>query len=78
MPGNFCTNISPIAQWRIKAQAYKLAGETCDFCQKTIFPPRDLCPECELPNEKVKGGFSLVEGNVADLNHHPNIERRGG
>lgn len=33
--------------WRLKAQRYRLAGETCPHCQEKIFPPRDVCPHCE-------------------------------
>ena len=33
--------------WRLKAQRYRLVGETCPNCAKKIFPPRDVCPHCE-------------------------------
>lgn len=32
--------------WRLKAQRYSLVGEECNNCEKKIFPPRDLCPDC--------------------------------
>lgn len=35
--------------WRLAAQRYQLAGELCPHCGVTIFPPRDVCPECAKP-----------------------------
>lgn len=35
--------------WRIKKQRYSLIGEVCESCGNKIFPPRDVCPECEAP-----------------------------
>jgi len=35
--------------WRTRSQRYSLTGEICDKCQTHIFPPRDICPECEAP-----------------------------
>ena len=35
--------------WRIKKQRYALVGEVCESCGTKIFPPRDICPECEAP-----------------------------
>jgi uncharacterized OB-fold protein len=35
--------------WRTRNQRYALVGEVCDTCGNAIFPPRDLCPECEAP-----------------------------
>lgn len=35
--------------WRLQQQRYRLVGEVCDKCGTPIFPPRDLCPECEAP-----------------------------
>ncbi len=32
--------------WRLNKQRYALEGEVCTHCQATIFPPRDICPEC--------------------------------
>lgn len=32
--------------WRLKSQRYSLVGEVCPHCEKKIFPPRDICPEC--------------------------------
>jgi len=34
--------------WRLRAQRYRLVGEVCDKCGAKIFPPRDVCPECEV------------------------------
>lgn len=35
--------------WRLQEQRYKLVGETCDHCGVKLFPPRDVCLECEAP-----------------------------
>ncbi len=35
--------------WRTKSQRYGLVGEVCEKCGSKIFPPRDICPECEAP-----------------------------
>jgi uncharacterized OB-fold protein len=35
--------------WRIRKQRYSLVGEVCGHCGVKIFPPRDICPECEAP-----------------------------
>ena len=35
--------------WRMKSQRYGLVGEVCEKCGSKIFPPRDICPECEAP-----------------------------
>ncbi len=33
--------------WRTNGQRYQLIGEECPNCGTKIFPPRDVCPECE-------------------------------
>jgi len=35
--------------WRLQQQRYRLEGEICEKCGAMIFPPRDVCPECERP-----------------------------
>ena len=35
--------------WRLQQQRYRLVGEICEKCNARIFPPRDICPECEAP-----------------------------
>jgi uncharacterized OB-fold protein len=35
--------------WRLQQQRYRLVGEICERCNSRIFPPRDVCPECEAP-----------------------------
>lgn len=35
--------------WRWQKQRYALVGEVCPKCGHKIFPPRDVCPECEAP-----------------------------
>jgi uncharacterized OB-fold protein len=32
--------------WRLRKQRYALVGEVCPHCDKKIFPPRDICPDC--------------------------------
>lgn len=35
--------------WRTRNQRYALVGEVCESCGVKIFPPRDICPDCEAP-----------------------------
>jgi uncharacterized OB-fold protein len=35
--------------WRTRNQRYSLIGEVCETCGGKIFPPRDICPECDAP-----------------------------
>jgi uncharacterized OB-fold protein len=35
--------------WRLKSQRYRLTGEVCLKCGAKLFPPRDVCPECNKP-----------------------------
>ena len=35
--------------WRLQQQRYRLVGEICERCGARIFPPRDVCPDCEAP-----------------------------
>lgn len=35
-----------LTSWRLRPQRYSLVGESCSHCQAKIFPPRDICPEC--------------------------------
>ncbi|MEW5986997.1 MAG: Zn-ribbon domain-containing OB-fold protein [Chloroflexota bacterium] len=35
--------------WRLQSQRYNLVGETCPKCGVKLFPPRDVCLECESP-----------------------------
>lgn len=37
---------SPSRYWRKKKQYLGLVGEVCPHCDFSIFPPRDLCPNC--------------------------------
>lgn len=32
--------------WRLRKQRYGLVGEVCPHCDAKLFPPRDVCPEC--------------------------------
>ena len=38
-----------VRNWRLRQQMYRLEGEICEHCNGKIFPPRDVCPECEAP-----------------------------
>ncbi len=42
--------------WRLKKQRYALIGEVCPHCGAKIFPPRDVCPEC---NREAKTTFQF-------------------
>lgn len=33
--------------WRLRQQRYALVGEVCEHCDSKIFPPRDVCPDCD-------------------------------
>ncbi len=35
--------------WRLQDQRYALVGEVCTKCGAKLFPPRDVCPECNKP-----------------------------
>jgi uncharacterized protein len=39
--------------WRLQSQRYQLVGETCDSCGVKLFPPRDVCLECEAPAQEL-------------------------
>ena len=39
--------------WRLQEQRYKLVGETCNNCGVKLFPPRDVCLECEAPAQEL-------------------------
>jgi hypothetical protein len=38
--------------WRLQQQRYRLVGEICEKCDARIFPPRDVCPECEAVGQR--------------------------
>ncbi len=39
--------------WRLNGQRYQLQGEQCEHCGASIFPPRDVCPDCAEPAQEV-------------------------
>ncbi len=39
--------------WRLQEQRYKLVGEECDNCGVKLFPPRDICLECDAPAQEL-------------------------
>ncbi|MGD8968320.1 MAG: Zn-ribbon domain-containing OB-fold protein [Anaerolineae bacterium] len=38
--------------WRLQQQRYRLVGEICEKCGARIFPPRDVCPDCETVGQR--------------------------
>lgn len=32
--------------WRLKKQRYNLIGQKCPICDITLFPPKEICPNC--------------------------------
>lgn len=47
--------------WRLKKQRYGLVGEWCPHCDKPLFPPRDVCPNC---GDKAEEEFKKYRENV--------------
>ncbi len=39
--------------WRLNQQRYQLMGEECPSCSVKIFPPRDVCLECNAPAKEL-------------------------
>jgi uncharacterized protein len=39
--------------WRLNQQRYALVGEVCPNCGIKLFPPRDVCIECEAPAKEL-------------------------
>lgn len=39
--------------WRLRTQRYSLVGEVCPNCGVKLFPPRDVCLECEAPAKEL-------------------------
>ncbi len=39
--------------WRLQSQCYSLVGEECNNCGTKLFPPRDVCLECEAPAKEL-------------------------
>lgn len=39
--------------WRLNQQRYALVGEVCPNCGVKLFPPRDVCLECEAPAKEL-------------------------
>jgi uncharacterized protein len=39
--------------WRLQKQRYGLVGEVCPNCNVKLFPPRDVCLECEAPAKEL-------------------------
>lgn len=48
--------------WRLRSQRYNLEGVICEGCGTKLFPPRQVCPECE--SRKLKPYRFSGEGGV--------------
>jgi len=57
--------------WRLQQQRYRLVGEVCDGCGTPIFPPRDVCPECEAPAKTLFAFSGRGEVYSFSAVHHP-------
>lgn len=57
--------------WRNRNQRYGLVGEVCETCGVKIFPPRDICPECEAPAKTPYTFSGLGEVYSYSTVHHP-------
>jgi len=57
--------------WRLQQQRYRLVGEVCERCGFRIFPPRDLCPECEAPAKTLFAFSGRGEVYSYSTVHHP-------
>ena len=58
--------------WRLRAQRYRLEGSSCPGCGRLLFPPRTLCPQCNLQpagNTGKRGFGSSLPGRDADQLH---------
>lgn len=43
--------------WRLQEARYQLVGVVCNCCESKIFPPRDICPNCNS-NSNIPFTFS--------------------
>ncbi len=34
--------------WRLQQQRYRLTGQVCEHCNEMVFPPRTVCPKCQV------------------------------
>jgi len=51
-----------VPHWRLSKQRLRLIGEICLNCEVVIFPPRDICPNC---NQEARTPYELSgKGNV--------------
>jgi uncharacterized OB-fold protein len=57
--------------WRTRHQRYALVGETCEGCGSKIFPPRDICPQCEAPAKTPYTFSGLGEVYSYSTVYHP-------
>lgn len=51
--------------WRLREQRYRLKGEICECCGKTVFPLRDICPVCNRETGNIKVSIIGVESGVS-------------
>jgi len=57
--------------WRLREQRYRLVGEICNKCGARIFPPRDVCPECETVGQREVAFSGQGEVYSYSTVHHP-------
>lgn len=57
--------------WRLQQQRYRLVGEICEACGARIFPPRDVCPECETVEQRDVAFSGKGEVYSYSIVYHP-------
>jgi uncharacterized OB-fold protein len=51
--------------WRTKKQRYSLQGDVCVYCERTVFPPREVCPHCHKPMQVQAGQIQPAQVHFA-------------
>jgi uncharacterized OB-fold protein len=65
--------------WRLEEQNYRLVGEECQRCGSKLFPPRDVCPECnKSPYHENSEGTAATTVPEVFLNYFRGGKERGG
>lgn len=57
--------------WRLQQERYGLVGEECPSCHTKLFPPRDVCLECEAPAKELFTFTGLGEVYSYTTVYHP-------
>jgi uncharacterized OB-fold protein len=47
--------------WRLNAQRYALKGVRCEICGKVSFPPREICPHCQVAALNLKAAQEQIQ-----------------